>query len=84
MSTKTPPEVRKSSIPYNDRSLEMAWLSAHEAEYAGEWVLLEGDRLLAHGDDPLVFREIAQAAGVEIPFIVHVRKEKGPFMGGWM
>ena len=84
MSTKPPPEVRKSSIPYIDRSREMAWLVAHEDEYAGEWVLLEGDRLLAHGDDPLLFREIVRAEGIEIPFIVHVRKEKGPFMGGWL
>jgi hypothetical protein len=84
MSTKTPPEVRKSSIPYNDRSLEIAWLAAHEDEYDGEWVLLEGDRLLAHGDDPLPFREIAKAEGIEIPFIIHIRKETGPSMGGWL
>lgn len=84
MSSKSLPEVRKSSRPYIDRSRELAWLAANEEEYAGEWVFLDGDRLVAHGDDPLRFREIACAEGIEVPFIVHVRKDRGPSMGGWL
>lgn len=53
MSRKTFPEVRRSTRPYNDRRRELALLAVHEEEYAGQWVLLEGDRLVAHGDDPL-------------------------------
>ena len=41
MSSKTLPEVRKSKIPYIDRSRELAWLTAHEKQYAGEWVFLD-------------------------------------------
>ena len=40
MSTKTRPEVRKASIPYIDRSHEMAWLAEDERELAGQWVVL--------------------------------------------
>ena len=84
MSSKTLPEVRKATRPSIDRTRELAWLAAHEEEYAGQWVFLEGDRLVAHGDDPLLFREIANAERIEVPFIVHVRKDRGPFMGAWL
>ncbi|HXU35982.1 MAG TPA: DUF5678 domain-containing protein [Blastocatellia bacterium] len=84
MSSKTFPEVRRSTRPYNDRRRELAWLAAHEEEYAGQWVLLEGERLVAHGDDPLSFREIARAERIEVPFIVHCRTWFGPAMGGWL
>ena len=57
---------------------------AHQAEYAGQWVLLEADRLIASGDDPLPFKEIVRAQGIETPFIVHIRKDTGPFTGGWL
>lgn len=31
------------------RSSEFAWIQAHAHEYPGEWIALDGDRLLAHG-----------------------------------
>lgn len=84
MSTKPLPEVRKSKIPYIDRSREMAWLAEHEEEYAGQWVLLWGDRLVAHGDDLLALREKALAERIDRPLIIHCRREFGPSMGGWL
>lgn len=84
MSTKTPPEIRKSSIPYIDRSLEMKWLAEHEREYAGQWVLLWGDRLIAHGDELLPLREKARAEGIDRPLVVHCRTWFGPVTGGWL
>ena len=84
MEEKTLPQVRKARLPYIDRSREMAWIAEHTHEYAGQWVALDGDRLIAHGDDPIPFKEIARAQGVERPFIVHMQKETGPFLGGWL
>ena len=84
MSSGTLPEVRRSTKPHIDRGREMAWVAQHEEEYAGQWVFLDGDRLLAHGSDPLRFKEIARAEGIDTPFIVHLRKEAGPFTGGWL
>ena len=84
MHEKTVPKVRKAARPYVDRSRETAWITEHQAEYAGQWVLLDGNRLIAHGDDPLSFKPIVRAERIETPFIVRVPKETGPSMGGWL
>jgi hypothetical protein len=78
MTSKSLPEVRKSRLPYIDRSREMAWLAEHEQEYAGQWVLLCGDRLIAHGDDVIPLRDTALAEGIDVPFVVHCRTWFGP------
>ena len=76
--------VEMTTRPYADRSRESAWMSEHHGEYAGQWVLLDGDRLITHGDDPLCFKPIVRAEGIETPFIVRIPKETGPSMGGWL
>jgi hypothetical protein len=64
------------------REREMRWLSQHEAEYAGQWLALDGDRLVSHGTDPRkVFAE-AQAQGVADPFMAFAESDE-PAMGGW-
>ncbi len=84
MTSKTLPEVRKSRLPHIDRPREMSWIAEHWREYPGQWVLLDGDRLIAHGDDPLPFKEKVLAEGIEIPFVAHLPKDDTPFTGGWM
>lgn len=42
-----------------DRSREWAWLAEHSDDYAGQWVALDGDRLVAHGP---AFKEVLMAA----------------------
>ena len=84
MAQKILPEVRKATRPYIDRSRELAWLAAHREDYAGEWVVLEGDRLLGHGDDPRPIVDQARAEGIDCPFVVHIRAEAGPVMGAWL
>lgn len=61
----------------------MRWLEEHRGDFAGEWVALDGDRLLSHGKDPeTVFAE-ARSAGVPVPFVERVMPvERLPF-GGW-
>jgi len=84
MSSKTLPEVRKSRLPYIDRSREMAWLAEHEQEYAGQWVLLWENRLIAHGADLVPLRDKALAEGIDRPLVVHCRTWFGPVTGGWL
>lgn len=51
MSTETLPKIRKASFKI-DTSKSREWLKAHRHEYAGKWVVLDGDRLIGAGDDP--------------------------------
>ena len=57
-------------------------LDEHSHEYMNQWVCLEGDILIAHGEDGLQLHRKAKEAGIEIPFVHHIVEEKYPF-GGW-
>ena len=66
-----------------DYSLERRWLNSHVTEYAGQWVALYGDRLLAHGNSGREVYEAALALGANRPFITQVElPDELPF-GGW-
>jgi hypothetical protein len=70
-------------VPLIDLSRELRWLKAHGHKYIGQWVALDGDRLLGHGTNAREVAEAARAAGVAIPFITQVDPpEEFPF-GGW-
>jgi hypothetical protein len=67
------------------REREMRWFSdkQNRAQYGGQWVALEGDQLLSHGDDlRQVFAE-AKAKGVEVPFTGFVDPLDALPFGGW-
>ncbi len=67
----------------HSREREMRWLSEHEAEYAGQWLALDGDRLVSRGEDmKAVFAE-AEAQGVGNPFMAYAESNE-PAMGGWL
>lgn len=66
------------------REREMQWLAEHEGEYAGQWLALDGDRLLSHGKDPHKVRGEARAKGVETPFVVFAENPDEFFTGGWL
>jgi len=60
-----------------------AWLKAHRAEYAEQYVALAGDRLVGQG---ATFREaeaVAKRQGVEKPFVVYVFGSDSLPFGGW-
>jgi hypothetical protein len=68
---------------FPQRETEMRWLKEHEAEYAGQWLALDGDRLVAHGTDAKQVYRDAFAAGVETPFVVCAEDPQTPQWGGW-
>ena len=61
-----------------DRSKEFAWLAEHQADYAGQWVALDGSRLLSHG---LVLKEVmaeVEKAGIKDALVVRAESSDAP------
>lgn len=73
------------SVSYStpiDRKREMEWLKENREKFAGEWVALDGNRLLSHGIDAKEVYEAARQEGVEIPFLAQVEPlDQLPFAG---
>lgn len=73
------------TVPSRDRSREIDWLKENRARYADQWVVVEGDRLIAADEDALKAFAAAKAAGIDVPFLVHVLPEDPlPFVPGWV
>ena len=62
---------------------EHEWLRSHWREYAGTWVALEGNRLVANAAGAHEALEKARAAGVPSPFLIHVTEPSELSFGGW-
>ena len=75
--------VPPSAGAVNDRwEREQRWLDEHREEYLGQWVALEGDRLLASGPDGRAVYEAARSAGVRAPLVTRVEsRDELPFAG---
>ena len=73
----------ESSEQVNERREELQWLSKEAGPYAGEWVALDGSRLVAHGEKLADVSAAATAAGIEEPFFARVPRETGVPFGGW-
>lgn len=57
------------------RISEQAWRHANQEKLralAGEWIVLEGEELIAHGSDPARLVTEARAKGVRVPYIFFV------------
>lgn len=65
-----------------DFSREIEWLNEHRAEYAGRWVALSGERLIAHGASAKEVYAAADAASVEQPFVTRVDDPHAPPFAG--
>lgn len=65
------------------RMQHMAWLKAHREEYAGQYVALDGDRLLGVGATIREAHEQARRHGIERPFLTHISSANDAPFGGW-
>ena len=52
------------------------WIDEHRAEYLGKWVCLDGETLIAHGEDAKQVYAEAKSKGIKIPFIEQVRERE--------
>jgi len=55
----------------------MRWLAEPEGEYVGQWVTLDGDRLIAHGSDAKEVYAAARESGVSLPLVEFVEDPDG-------
>jgi hypothetical protein len=57
------------------------WIAEHGREYAGQWVALDGDRLIAHSPNHDEVWAAARASGVYLPLISFVEDPDKIYMG---
>ena len=61
----------------------LQWLDKNKPNYLGQWVALDGDRLLAAGTDGKQVYAKAVAAGVASPLLQQIKAEDDLPFGGW-
>jgi hypothetical protein len=65
------------------RRQHLEWLKAHREEYAGQYVALDGDKLVGQGRTIKEANEQARQNGVAHAFLVRVTSENEVVFGGW-
>ena len=68
---------------FNPRTQERQWLRANSGRYPGKWLVIEGDTLVAEGEDAVAVLQQARERGVAIPFLMHVPAGPQLPFGGW-
>ena len=84
MPARTLPPVRAARLEPIDRAHELAWITQHRREYQGEWVVLDGNRLIGHGNDPAPLVERARLQGIQRPLVTRIEEEPIASTGGWL
>ena len=78
-------EGHRSQAQANRSAKSLRWLHENRGKYSGQWVALDGDRLIASGPTAKEVYSKAKAEGVEIPFVeLVIDREAVPFTGGWL
>ena len=78
-------EGHGSQAHANRSAKSLRWLHENREKYAGQWVALDGDRLIASGSTAKEVYSKAKAEGVDILFVELVtERESVPFTGGWL
>jgi len=77
------PQSEDLNEPDSSRRREMQWLSEHREEYAGQYVALWGDTLVAHGPDARKVLAEARAAGKPRALIARIEAPDELPFGGW-
>lgn len=65
------------------RRKRLEWLKANREKYAGNYVALDGVRLVGHAPTIREAHEQAKSNGVENPFLVRLESEETVLPAGW-
>ena len=78
-------EGQGSQAHANRSARSLRWLHENREKYSGQWVALDGDRLMASAPTAKEAYSKAKAEGIEIPFVELVTDpEPVPSTGGWL
>ena len=67
----------------SDPAPSLRWLEEHRVEFAGQYVALDGDRLVAHGTDPREIIAAVRASGLNGLFFTLVPPADAPPFAGF-
>jgi hypothetical protein len=59
-----PTDEFRPTPAFNARRREREWLELNGARYAGQWVVIEGDKLVSHGENAEAVLQQARAEGI--------------------
>lgn len=71
--TKAPRDKRLPDQPAVDDTREREWIKQHRHEYAGQWVALDGDRLIAASPNQAEVWAAVKADGAKLPLVARIR-----------
>jgi len=78
-------EGHGSQARANSSTKSLQWLHENREKYSGQWVALDGDRLIASGPTAKEVYSKAKAGNVEVPFVELVTdREPMPSTSGWL
>jgi hypothetical protein len=60
-------------IPEPDPEPNRRWMAARRHEYSGQWVALDGERLIAHGTNAKEVFAAARADGAYLPLVTFIQ-----------
>ncbi|HKX33173.1 MAG TPA: DUF5678 domain-containing protein [Blastocatellia bacterium] len=58
------------------------WMNERAHEYGGRWVALDGNRLIAHGEDAAEVFAAADADGAYLPLVIYIPPADAPPFAG--
>lgn len=76
-------KIIATDVPERDFSLTREWLKKHRDEYDGQYVVLDGDKLIAAGFDAKEVIKKARESGINGLFLGYVEgSNRPPFISG--
>ncbi|MCI0392332.1 MAG: DUF5678 domain-containing protein [Acidobacteria bacterium] len=69
-------------IKLPDPAPSRRWMNEHAQEYGGQWVALDGDRLIAHGENADEVFAAADADGAYLPLVTYIPPADAPHFAG--
>ncbi len=77
------PKTQIKRVEPIDLSREIQWLKEHRHEYIGQWVAIDGNRLVSHGATAREVYTAAREAGVKSPLVEYISPMEDMPFGGW-